>query len=202
MITDKPIVGILAGGQSSRFGSNKALAEWNGHCVIEEIINRISFIAERVFIITNDFAPYSFLNVPMFTDSYKNCGPLAGIHSALKNSDANRVFILGCDMPLVSAELVEWMWNLPTWAPVVICLGEKGLEPLHAIYHSSLIPIIEHAFRKKELAIRNFLTDIPKRVITPREIKTVYHSLACLKSANTPTELERLKNLQLCGKHC
>ncbi|MCK7517639.1 MAG: NTP transferase domain-containing protein [Ignavibacteriales bacterium] len=53
-----------------------------------------------------------FLKLPVVNDIFIGKGPLAGIHSALKNSSTEKNFIISCDMPLISVELIKYLINL------------------------------------------------------------------------------------------
>lgn len=184
---------ILAGGKSQRFGSNKALALWfNGH-VIDAVAQAAMNACQEVIIIANEPEPYSYSGLPIFPDILPGLGPLAGLQSALRHAKAKRVLLLGCDMPLLNSELLDLMWKIPTWAPVVIPVTPQGLEPLHAIYHKSLLPIVDNRINSGNLSLKSLVKDITCRIVSPADILKVCPSFECLSSVNTPGELARLK---------
>jgi len=136
---------ILAGGKSSRFGSNKALALWQGNSLMEVIITQLMPYFEDIVIISNSPEIYSDYPVRHAEDLLKQKGPLGGIHAALSVSLSEYVFILACDMPYLSEGLIEYMKRgirkkLPGAATA--CRGDF-LEPFHGFYSRSLIPEIE-----------------------------------------------------------
>jgi molybdopterin-guanine dinucleotide biosynthesis protein A len=184
---------ILAGGKSRRFGSNKALAPWfNGH-VIDAVAQAAMSACQEVIIIVDEPEPYSYLGLPVFPDILPGLGPLAGLQSSLRHAKTERVLLLGCDMPLLNSELLDLMWEIPTWAPVVIPATPDGLEPLHAIYHKSLLPIIDHRINCGNLSLKSLAGEVPCRIVSPDDILKICPSFICLSSANTPGELARLK---------
>jgi molybdopterin-guanine dinucleotide biosynthesis protein A len=184
---------ILAGGKSQRFGSNKALAPWfNGH-VIDAVAQATMDACQEVIIIADEPEPYSYSGLPVFPDIMSGLGPLAGLQSALRHAKSERVLLLGCDMPLLNSELLNLMWEIPTWAPVVIPVTPQGLEPLHAIYHKSLLSIVDHRINCGDLSLRSLVKDIPCRIVSPADILKVCPSFKCLSSVNTPEDLARLK---------
>jgi len=85
------------------------------------------------------------------------------------------------------------MWEIPTWAPVVIPGTPQGLEPLHAIYHKSLLPIVDHQINSGNLSLQFLLEDIPCHIVSPADILKICPSFKCLTSANTPEELAGLE---------
>ena len=98
---------ILAGGKSSRFGSNKALAIVDGKPLIQHVADLISSLFAECLLVTNTPAEYEFLSLPMTHDRYRDSGPLAGIHAALLKIRTPRAFVVACDMPNLSQELIN-----------------------------------------------------------------------------------------------
>jgi molybdopterin-guanine dinucleotide biosynthesis protein A len=186
---------ILAGGKSQRFGSNKALVTWFNGYVIDAVTQAAIGACQEVIIIADEPEPYSYSGLPIFPDILPGLGPLAGLQSALRHANAERVLLLGCDMPLLNSELLDLMWDIPTWAPVVIPVTPQGLEPLHAIYHKSLLPIVDHRINSGDLSLKSLVKNIPCRIVSPADILKVCPSFECLSSVNTPGDLARLKRL-------
>lgn len=92
---------ILAGGRSTRMGENKALLKIGNLAAIERVRNFMQSLFKNVILITKLPAEFSFLGLDIYEDVYKNMGPLAGIHSGLLNSKAEKNFILSCDLLLM-----------------------------------------------------------------------------------------------------
>ena len=65
---------ILAGGQSSRMGTNKALLQLNGKTVIEGVVEKLENIVDDTIIVTNTFEDYAFLHLPMIEDKAEGKG--------------------------------------------------------------------------------------------------------------------------------
>jgi len=79
---------ILSGGKSTRMGTNKSLLKIDDKTIIERLRDLLQNIFEDVILITNDPDDYQFLGLPIYEDVFRHRGPLAGIHSGLKNSQA------------------------------------------------------------------------------------------------------------------
>jgi len=83
MLTKLGII-ILAGGQSSRMGRDKALLELGEYTLIEYIVNKVkTFGFDEIILVTNQVEKYSFLDVKIVKDFFPGLGPLAGIHAGL-----------------------------------------------------------------------------------------------------------------------
>ena len=88
---------ILAGGKSSRFGSNKALAKFKGVRLIERVTDVLSTIFTRLIIITNNPVEYSYLHIPLYQDLIEGLGPIGGIYTGLDAIDNDWAFFCACD---------------------------------------------------------------------------------------------------------
>ncbi|HEU0043602.1 molybdenum cofactor guanylyltransferase [Sphingomonas sp.] len=91
---------VLIGGRSSRFGSDKARAEWNGRALADHAAAVIGQHVDRVVLVGGDSLP----DLPR-----PHLGPLGGIAGALDHAASHgfaSVLTIGCDMPSVSSELL------------------------------------------------------------------------------------------------
>src|SRR5579864_4334177 len=105
MITPGPPASgvLLAGGKSSRMGTNKALLRFpSGQTVIERIVSRIAQLCSEVLLVTNTPDDYEFLGLPMFADEIPGASSLGGIYTGLLQATSPRALVLSCDLPLVS----------------------------------------------------------------------------------------------------
>ncbi|NOR46061.1 MAG: NTP transferase domain-containing protein [Candidatus Delongbacteria bacterium] len=138
---------ILAGGKSKRMnGVNKALIEIGSANNLEKIINISNKLFAETLLITNDNLPYKkYDNIKLFSDIYKDIGPLGGIHSALKNSSYKSVFFFSNDMPFVNIDIVQEEIRIfeKFKCDIIIPRINKFIEPLHAIYSVSILETLE-----------------------------------------------------------
>ena len=141
---------ILAGGNSSRMKTNKALLMLEGQTILQIIINQLSSFFDEILIISNTPELYLPLKLPVYSDIFLNQGPLAGIHSGLRHMSKPHGFFLACDMPFFSPVLaMELLSDLKEYQAVVPQKG-KYLQPLHAAYRKDCLPQIENVLRERE----------------------------------------------------
>ena len=119
---------VLAGGQSTRFGSDKALAELGGHTLLARAVDTLSGWCEHVVVVGRETAP-----APTIPDwPHSGMGPLAGIAAALHLArDEDYEFVLTCGVD--SAGMPEDLPDL--LAPAPACLADQpviGLRPASA----------------------------------------------------------------------
>lgn len=181
---------ILAGGRSSRFGSNKALAMIDGKPLIQHIADLMSSLFAECLLVTNTPEEYSFLSLQMTGDRYRECGPLAGIHAALLQISSPRAFVVACDMPNLSPELIRYICTIHDQQyDVIIPWLETGQEPLLGIYHARSLAVIDAYLQQKDCQIIRALADLQVRRVSEQEILSITGNLSCFKNINRPADL-------------
>jgi molybdopterin-guanine dinucleotide biosynthesis protein A len=156
-----PIVGevcgaILAGGQSKRFGDDKALVLLGKKRLIEHGLDLLRSIFREVLIITNQPRQFQFLDVPIACDVIQGAGSLGGILTALVHARADRCFIVACDMPFVNRSIVRLLYARADRYDVVVPIVNGEPEPLHALYSKRCISPIVKRILEKDYRIINF----------------------------------------------
>lgn len=97
---------VIAGGQSSRFGSDKAAALWQGKPLIEHVVAQLGPVVDELVICGRDFGGRE--GIP--DRPAANLGPLGGLNAALHHGAAlgfDAVISAGCDTPLLPAPLLD-----------------------------------------------------------------------------------------------
>jgi molybdopterin-guanine dinucleotide biosynthesis protein A len=146
---------ILAGGKSSRMGVNKAMLKYEGMSIIEHTAELMRSLFPRVIIITNDTNEYKFLGLEMFKDLFPGNGPLGGIHSGLSHSKTEKNFIVSCDMPLISKELVQFITEFKTAYPITLARAEGHIQQLCGIYSRSVLKPAESLCKNSFSPVKN-----------------------------------------------
>ena len=182
---------ILAGGQSTRFGRDKAMAMLAGRPLIKHVAATMVSIFASCLLVTNNPENYSFLDLPTTPDLYPGFGPLAGIHAALKRINVSRAFVVGCDMPMIDPVLIRFICGLgkeDEW-DVVLPWLERGPEPLFGLYRKTALPLIEKNLKGKIRKIEDALSRLKVRRVSQAEILAVVPDLSSLHNVNWPTDL-------------
>src|ERR1700675_3232285 len=98
---------ILAGGKSTRMGADKAFVTLDGRTLLARALQLARSISQDVRIVGDPakFAPFA----PVVEDGFRDCGPLAGIHGALRASTKELNLILPVDVPFVLPTLLQYM---------------------------------------------------------------------------------------------
>lgn len=184
---------ILAGGQSSRMGSNKALLPYKGGRFIEAIHRKLAAIFPEVLLVTNTPDQYDFLSCRKVTDIYPGMGVLAGIHSGLSHSSNPAIFCVACDMPYLVEDLVRHLASRADAGGVLIPESPGGLEPLHAVYGKGCLAAIEATLLSGQRRIVSFFdrTNVNKMVL--EQVAYFDPLFASFSNINTPGEYYELR---------
>ena len=104
---------ILIGGKSSRLGSDKAFVKLDRRTLLDRAVDAIQtgLSPTRVTAVGRNAEVFAIeaiaSGLPFIFDLYENRGPLGGIHAALADAGTPWIFVLACDYPFVSRELIE-----------------------------------------------------------------------------------------------
>ena len=138
---------ILAGGNSSRMGGqHKGSLLWHGKSFTELMVRELKKRADTVYLSCGRQAVPDTSGCIAVQDIYPGCGPIGGLHAGLKKSTADFVLTAPCDMPLLKAELYDFLLSFLTGEPsggssgmpdAVVPLLDRRPEPLAAVYRPS-----------------------------------------------------------------
>ena len=185
---------ILAGGASSRMGSNKALLPHKGGRFIESIYRELSEIFPEVIVVTNTPEQYQFLPCRKVPDLFEGMGALAGIHAGLAQSSNPAVFTVACDMPHLDPALVRYIAGRGAGVDLVLPRSASGYEPLHALYRAGCLPVMEACLSRGERRILSILPHLKMWEIPETEVAGLDPGFESFSNINTPEEYYELRN--------
>ena len=184
---------ILAGGQSSRMGSNKALLPIQGGRIIEAIYRQFSELFPEVLLVTNNPEQYNFLPCRKVADIYPGLGALAGLHAGLHNAANPYIFAVACDMPWLNNTLIRRLAALHNAADVVIPRVENGLEPLHALYGKQCLQPMEEVLSAGRRRIVSFFPQVRVQYFDQDQIAAIDPAFDSFRNINTPADYFKLR---------
>lgn len=137
---------VLAGGKSSRMGTDKAFLKIGDRTFIENAIEALRPNCRRVRVVLNKGQTQFINRIPAVVtavfDIYENRGALGGIHAALSNCDTEFAIILACDMPFVTggslACIADEALSKKTAAAWIPVQKSGRIQPLCGIYKTEI----------------------------------------------------------------
>ena len=180
---------VLAGGESLRYGRNKALVKIDGITLIERVIRVMQSVFHDVILITNTPDEYVYLKLPMYQDLITGLGPLGGILTGLTAISSDAAFFVACDMPLLNRELICYMVENREDFDVIVPRVSKKMEALHAIYSRACLPAIRSLIDSHEYQIFRFFPQVSVRYIEESELRSFDPELKCFFNINRPEDI-------------
>ncbi|HDJ33197.1 MAG TPA: molybdenum cofactor guanylyltransferase [Bacteroidetes bacterium] len=145
---------VLAGGKSSRMGTDKALLPWGKTSMLEHAANRLRSVCHEVVISSND-RKHRIPGFALIPDIVPGIGPLGGILSVMKHRNDDYFLVLSVDLPLVTAAILEQILSFRKSYSLVIPVNSNGMpQPTCACYHRKLLPLMEQMMRQGVYSLR------------------------------------------------
>ncbi len=188
-------VAILAGGRSSRMGSDKALLELGGRPVVELIADNLDRLGRGLFISGGDPASFESFGLPVCADQYELTASLVGIYSALAAAWGGGCIVVACDLPFADRRLAALMARLAAGHDAVIPVSEKGPEPLFAYYSKACLGSMRRAIEAGDLRVMDALADLDIRLVATAEVEKVCDPQRVFFNVNTPGQLAEAERM-------
>lgn len=170
----KDITGIiLAGGKSKRIGADKGLLNFNGKTFVENIYGVVKTMCQDIMIISNQ-PGYEKLGIPVYRDLVENSGPLAGIYTGLTYSNTFNNLVVGCDMPFISTELLEYLIGHLNNKDVIVPAADDQLQPLCALYTKNCLNLMEKFLKNGNLQMQQVIKQLDAKYIIINEALDFY----------------------------
>ncbi len=184
---------ILAGGESQRMGTNKALLEIAGQPLIARTVARVRALCAEIIVVTNTPEVYQFLvaefGADLVPDTYPARGSLVGLYSGLRAVRSSLALALACDMPLLNLSLLRAMIGLAAGVDAVVPRMAGLAEPLHAIYRPSVcVPAIRRHLEIGDRRMVSFLPDVAVRYLDAADVDAYDPRRLSFMNVNTPAE--------------
>lgn len=159
----------------------------------------MSSVVDEVIIVTNkekyQLLSRLYVNTRIVADICTNKGALGGIYTGIKYSDSENSIVVACDMPFINLSILKYMLNQTTGYDAVVPQIGNYMEPLHAIYSKSCIPIIEDLIELNELSIYRLIKMVRTRFISENEIRVYDENMLTFFNINNLEDLENAQSI-------
>jgi molybdopterin-guanine dinucleotide biosynthesis protein A len=206
---------ILAGGEGLRMaGRDKGLICLAQKPLVEYAIDCIAPLVDDLTISCNrNRELYQGYQLNCIVDNKRgkkleySQGPMAGLAAGLQHAKHDWLLVIPCDTPLMTTQIMAQLatklatklsthvgTELNTHAssdPLqAIVFSHQGLQPLHGLYHKSMLPIFEQCLAKNKNALQKLLRSMERIHIVEAE-----NAEFNFNNANDSTELYTIERL-------
>ncbi len=146
-MTEPPSAYVLSGGKSRRFGSDKARAELDGLPLIVRVAAVLRAAFGEVVVVADRPGKYADLGLPTIADRRPDCGPAAGLETALADRLERRgpgwIVLASCDLATLKPEWTM-MLSAPLPGPAADAVAFRAgfWEPFPGAYRTTLLPSV------------------------------------------------------------
>ena len=189
---------VLAGGRSQRMGVDKTLLLFDGEPLVRRVAETVARVCEHVVVVTNRPEAMADADLPasvrVLTDEVAYQGPLGGLITALDSAEDEWVLAVAADMPWLKPAVVRALWDARDGAQVVLPVGEKGPEPLLALYHRSCLPEARRVLASGRRRLVAILPAVKSVAVPLEDLEELDPGLRSLVNVNTPDELIEVRD--------
>lgn len=191
---------ILAGGRGSRMGyvDKSQLIYKDNLTFLEKILSELPYDSE-ILLSTNstsdshDNNNYQSKKFKTIKDIFPGCGPISGLHSALKYMKGEYLMVITCDTPNITKEFLNYISHFISPEVDIITVKDKygRIHPLCcSVYSKYLLHDVEKNIQKKDFKIMNLLENSNIKII---DFFPEYFNLDnLLLNINTPEDMLKI----------
>lgn len=190
-------VAVLAGGDSRRFGSDRALREYQGRPLVSHMLDIARKISPTVLVVVSDdeqlekIRPYIKMGRVVVDPEDSTKSALNEAVTAFEHAETDYTLLLPIDKPLARPNLLKILVEMsPRHGAVVPSWPSGHIEPLHSVY------MTEHAYYHGLKVVEQ--KSFEMRSLLDRLQHVLYVSTEALKQFDA--NLETFKNLNTLGE--
>jgi molybdenum cofactor guanylyltransferase len=179
---------ILAGGQSSRFGSDKARVVLNGERLIDHVYKLLEPVASCFTVVADRADKYADLGLHTIGDLNPGLGPVAGLQTALNDLPQDQTWLLlcPCDAVVIRPHWLEQLLAARDESSHAVAFHGNHWQPMPALYARSCLPIVENQLENKQHSMQQLLDRLDtRRLPQPNDWPHIWQ-------VNSASELESL----------
>ncbi len=151
---------VLAGGKSSRMGSDKALIEIDGRSLLDRALDKLDPHVNELLVI-GEPEKYGVVGPFVVADEWLGKGPLGGLSTAMRYASNDRLLVIACDLPGLNDRLFELLKSqLGNATEAVVPKHEGLIEPLAAVYHRNAQPAFRRCVELDVLKMSDALSQV------------------------------------------
>ena len=186
---------ILAGGQSSRMGRDKVMLEINGVTMLDRAVGLVRSAALSAAIVGSPAEFARSRDIRAIPDDWPGAGPLGGIATALRATQAPWNLVIACDMPYLTKQWLEFLLQRAGAANVeaIVPMNTGGAEPLCAVYHQRAEPAIRQALENGIRKITDALARLQIDYVERDTWKAFDSDGLLFKNMNRPADYQEAK---------
>jgi len=194
LLIDNCTAVILTGGESKRMGADKASVVLSGKPLLEHVLAQFEPLFADILISVREKRPD--IVYPQIVDGSESRGPMVGIQSALEAVKTDWVFVIACDMPLISTGLIQHLAGLRSQHDAVVPFAFNRPQPLFGFYNKTCLPLMEARMKQGKRSMIRLLDDLDTYLLSEQQVKVTDPELKSLLSLDTMEDVKEVERLK------
>ena len=184
---------VLAGGKSSRMGTDKAVLPLQGRTLLEQVRAILEQVCGKVFILGSRALYERFGEC--IEDVFVDCGPLGGIHAALVSSITPYSLITAVDTPFIDVEFFSYMIERALNSSAIVTAPRVGgvVQPACSVFSRDFLPLAEAALKAGKYKVEPVFPRERTLLLTEDDWKQFAKAEEMFENLNTPDDFERAR---------
>ena len=179
-------------------GRPKALLPFDGEPLIAHVVRGLKQMFAEAVVVAAPEQELPALPVLLVRDEVAYQGPVSGIYHGLKASTKEVCFVTSCDAPFLNLSLIAHLILQISDCDVVVPYWQERFQPLHAVYRTSVVPLLKEQLDRGELRPIFLYDKVRTRKIQEDEIRSHDPEGLSFLNMNSPADYDAA--LQLWSK--
>ena len=182
---------ILTGGKSSRMGRPKALLPFGNEPLIDHLVRRLQRKFKLIVVVAAPDQELPPLRAKVVRDQIPYQGPVGGIYYGLKAAVGTGAFVTSCDAAFLNLRLISFLTSHILNHDVVVPYWQDRFQPLHAVYRTSVAPLLKGQLERGELRPIFLFDRVRTRKVGEEEIRRFDPEGLSFFNMNAPDDYAR-----------
>jgi molybdenum cofactor guanylyltransferase len=169
-------------------GIDKASITFEETSLLDRALARLDAVCDPVLVAAGD-VPIQVAGRTVIADALPGAGPLSGLVAALRASPHRLLAVVAVDLPWVDPRLIRMLAASIGDHDVAVCETARGIEPLHAVYATSILAAAETALARSDRSVSGLIGRAHAVVLSESDWREAGISDRFTRNINTPEDL-------------
>jgi molybdenum cofactor guanylyltransferase len=181
---------LLAGGESTRMGRDKATLEWRGAPLWAQQLEKLRGLTSNIFVSARFAVPWRPADVNLVIDESPSRGPLSGLTASLEMMETDCLLALAVDMPFITVSQLKKLCDYARPELGAVPVVNEKVEPLAAVYPKRAASIFGEALNGTDHSVQHLVQRLSESGLI-RKIAIDAAAAHFYRSINYPDDLQR-----------
>ena|ERR1700726_2281483 len=169
-------------------GVDKATLTFEGVTLLGRALGRLDSVCDPVLIAAGDI-PLTIAGRHLIPDAVRGAGPLGGLVAALRASPHRLLAVVAVDLPWIDPMLIAMLAARVGEHDVAVCETSRGIQPLHAVYSTSVLEAAESALAGRDRSLRRLIEGAHALRIAESEWRDAGFTDSFTRNLNSPSDV-------------